>query len=485
MDENKKDELVPEEAVLETNEEAASEEGVTSEDVSGASELETELEELRDMFQKELDKATEEAENLGDELIQELDEATEEMPENEEEFTGRLCECCGERPCAEEFGEDYPYCEECRNLMKRYPLRWSGVVMTIVMVLAFCFSAYTCANYADSFMSISESAAYYDSGKIMTAINGYFSYLSKADPEKLSMKAVNDTVEGLSESGYLPDAAELILNLFTEDELKYFWNKRYAKVIEKSEILTKSYSEIVEVLNPVLQGESDDYDKAIEDLDALYNAVDENGNPKNIAPVFIEYYKYVVMSIFNKSSEEILSQLEKTAEVDNGDFSWAYLSGYCSVAAKCGNYELAEEIHNKMLSKNKEDVTAYTALATYYRYSETPDPDKMLELCEEAKKNASTGDYSYASTMAVAYLLKGENELALEAIESYMSMGNNNVQTYNLYALCALCNGDKTTYTSVKNLLSNNGYEISKFVEKYNKGKMTIEEVLTDKEGDI
>ena len=134
MDENKRDDILSQEPeIQESAEEISAEESVPEE--TGANELEKELEELRDMFQQELDRASEEAENPTQELIQELDEPEEEVSD-EEEFVGRPCEICGENPCAEEYGEDYPYCEECRNAMKKYPLRWSGVLMWIVILAA-------------------------------------------------------------------------------------------------------------------------------------------------------------------------------------------------------------------------------------------------------------------------------------------------------------------------------------------------------------
>ena len=484
LDENKRDDLVPEEAEVDTVNETVSEEGAVPEEVSGASELETELEELRDMFQQELDKATEEAESLGEELIQELDETSEESAEDEE-FIGRPCEICGEHPCAEEYGEDYPYCEECRNIMKKYPLRWSGILMAVIMTAVFVATAYVGTLYAESFMSVSEYAAYYDSGKIMTALNGYYGYVTSANLDEISMKAVRDTIEGLVKTGYISDASSIISTVYSEDELKLPWNKKYAKIVDDAAILTESYYTISEIITPVLNGESTDYDKVMADLDALYKATDDEGNPKEINTVFLEYYRYVAMTVFEKSNEELLEQLKKTAEADKDGFEWVYLSNYCAMAAKCGDLELTEALYKQMLDISKEDTNAYAAMASYYRYTETPDPDKMLEICEEAKKYAATGDLGYVPTQVIAYMLKGEGALALEAMDTYMSSSGYTVQTCNLYALCALYNGKEETYKEMKNILETSGYEISKVVEQYKNGKITIEEILTDKEGEI
>ena len=482
MDENKRDEMQSEELEAQITEELANEEPTASED-----ELAQELEELRDMFQQELDKATEEAENQTETLIQELDEIEETQEEEaEEEFTGRLCEICGENPCAEAYGDDYPYCEECRNIMKKYPMRASGILMSILMIAVFVASAIAGSEYLDSFMSISEYAAYYDTGKLMTALNGYYSYTSTSEVDKISMKAVKDSIDGFVKTGYVSDATSLIERVYSEDELKLPWNKKYAKIIENSKNLTEDYYTISEIITPVLNREVDDYDKIMADLDALYAETDEEGNPKEISAVFVEYYRYVVMSVLGKEPEDLLAQLEKTAAADkDGSLQWVYLSNYATVAAKCGDLELTELLYDKMIANNREDTAAYLALASYYRYAETPDADKILEICEEAKANAYQGDYTYMPYMAIAYLFKGEGAVALETMEEYMSMSGYSVQTCNLFALCAAYNGNDEIYNEMKTVLETSGYELSLLVEKYKNDKITIEEALQDKGGDI
>ncbi len=487
MDENKRDDLVSEEAELETVEEVVSAEDKAPEETSGENELETELEELRDMFQQELDRATAEAENQTEQLIQELDETTEEeLTEESEEFVGRLCEICETNPCAEEYGEDYPYCDECRNIMKKYPMRASGILMTLVMIGVFVATAIAGTSYADSFMSVSEYAAYYDIGRLMTALNGYYTYVSSADPSTISMKAVKDSIEGFVKTGYLSDAATLISSIYSEDQLKLPWNKKYAKIIDDAQSLTDSYYAITDIVTPVLNGEDVEYDEIIAEIDALYEAKDEDGNSMEINTVFLEYYKYVVMSVMKKDQSELLAQLEKTASLDkDGNFTWVYLSNYCAVAAKNGNLELAEKLSKQMLEISAEDTNAYVALASYYRYLDTPEPDKILEICEEAKAIAAQGDYSYMPLMAVAYILDGEGAIALETMDDYMSKSSYTVQTCNLYALCALYNGNEEIYSQMKSVLETSGYKLNEAVEQYKNGEISIEEILTDKAGEI
>ena len=110
-----------------------------------------ELEGIRDLLQNELDSENTEAvtvkaaQAVGEdgELIQELDEIDEAAVDDDdcEKQPKRICECCGENECDTSFGEDYPYCSECRKLMTASPAHVGGILMLIIMVLVGVFSS--------------------------------------------------------------------------------------------------------------------------------------------------------------------------------------------------------------------------------------------------------------------------------------------------------------------------------------------------------
>lgn len=467
MDENRKDEL----------------EAQDTPQVPEAEEnLEKELEDIREMFQQELDKAS-----VEEAPIQELEDVNEAADDDEdEEEEVRLCECCGENKCSEDFGEDYPYCDECRNLMKKYPMRWSGILMSVLMAVVFFVTGVACVDYTDAFLSVADAAINYDSGKVMTGMTAYYSYVTSAKSDSISMKAVKDLLEGYSKTGYITDAASLVETVYTDAQLKLPWNKKYVKMLDNASVLTKTYYKVADVIKPVMAGEEYDYDEIMAALDALYETTPtEEEGIEAYEPLFIEYYRYVVMSFHEDSLEDLLAQLKKVDEVNDKDMEWAYLANYCAVAARAGDLELVEELFERLIEINAEDGNAYTAKASYYRFIETPDADKMLEICEEAKANLPSGDLSYMPTMATAYLIKGEGKLALDTMTEYMSQSGYTVQTCNLYALCAAYNGDEDIYNDMKSILENSGYELSEVVEQYKNDELTIEEVLADKGGNI
>lgn len=496
MDELKKDEILEEsqetveaEVPAETTEELvgdvepkAEEENSEAEEITEEkSELETELEEIRDMFQKELDAA---ANGTDEMLIQELEDEAEE---GEEEVDFVPCDCCGENPRSVSYGEDYPYCDSCREAMKRYPLRFSGFLTLIISLALIVGTAYFAIPTIDSWIPALEGVSLYKDGKLYSAIESSYSALNSADKENVSKKLVRETIDAYISTGYYSDAVGLIEMFFSETELKMPWNAKYNNIITENTVLQETYYTVSDIIEPVANGKEYDYDTIMASLDALKEVNPKEEGTSTVTEkyneVFIEYYKYVVMSVNGKSVEEQLAQLKKVDEIGEG-YEWAYLSNLCGVAARAGDEETVNKAFEKAIEINKEDVNAYIAKASYYRFLETPDADKILEICAEAAKNSYGGDVSYKQYEAIAYLIKGEGALALEAIEEAISSVYT-VQSCNLYALCGLYNGNTDIYDEMKDVLEGAGYELSPLVEKYKKGKITIAEIIADNGGDI
>lgn len=462
----------------ETAEVAEEPEAAADEADSEKSELEAELEEIKDMFQQELDKAAQKAEQ--GELIQELSEIEEEQNEEADENV-RLCECCEENPASDEFGEDYPYCDSCREFMKHYPLRKSGIFVALVMFVVFCGTMVT------SVLSIDETFisgfAYESEGRVMSSVESYYQYVNGAQGGTVSMRAVKGLIDGFYKTGYISDAAYLINEYFSETDLKMPWNYKYKNILEENSIFEATSGVVSDIVSPAVSGEEYDYEEIVASLEALKNETDEEGN-KLYSNVFIDYYIYEMMRLEGKSVEQQLELLKKTdAENNNGE--WVYLVPLCQTAAKAGDLELTKATFDRLIKINKENTDAYNAYATYYRFTETPDPEKIIEICGEAEKNASSSNISYKHNLAIAYLLKGEGALAMAEMDELMSAGSYSVSNCNLYALVALYNGNTEIYNSMKSTLEYYGYELSDLVEKYNEGEMEIADILKDKGGDI
>lgn len=494
MDELKKDGLLPEEeestAAAEVTEEAAEETSAPVEETDEEKELIEELEGIRDMLQAELDKASAEEDEEGM-LIQELEteEEADEEEEEEEIAPEDLCQCCEEKIRFKELDEDYPYCEDCRNAMKRYPMRKSGIFAFLAAAALFFGSFWFSYPYMEDAITVADASANYKSGYVMSALQSYYSYFGGSKTgEGISKRALAEIVEGYNKLGYQNNSADLINTYFSEDELKNPLNKKYADTVKEATVLTETYEAVSEVTGDAFSGKDFDYNTVMADLEALksVNPIEEGKSEvaEKYNEVFIEYYKFVLMSIAEKPLSEQLEQLKYIDSIGAGQ-EWVYLANYCAIASRLGNEEEVSYSFDKLLEINREDSTAYISKANLYRFTETPDADKMIDVCKEAEAALGTADLSYKHPLAIAYLIKGEGSLALEEIKALFQAGNYTVQNCNLYALCALYNGDKDIYEDMKALLSSYGYEISELVTQYKDGKITIEEIIKDQGGDI
>lgn len=450
---------------------------------NGADALVKELEEIRDMFQEALDSAAnEQTEN---ELIQELDEIEEdEAAETSGEEELPLCDCCGEKPVSLDFGEDYPYCDSCRELMKRYPLRIGGVIAIILMVAVFGLTAFFGMDSMENAIVVLGAQSSAKQDKMMSTVQTLYSY--SASKEIDSSKAVDLLVDGFLRTGYVNNAKETLEKYYTEDELSRPWNKKYKDIVDFVDNFIATRDAVQNIVTDAFSGKEFDCDALVAELDKAKELYidEEKGIRYNSA--IIEYYKYELMRI---SGAELENQLEVLRGIEsndkNGLAKWIYLSSICEVAGKMGNEELAKEYFEKLCKNNSEDMKAYTAMSLYYRYLDIPDGDAIISLCEQAAENAYSGDTSYYPALVIGYLIKGEGALAFDTMTEYMNSNYYTVPNCNLYALCALYCGNTDVYNNMVQTLASSGFEMSELVENYKNGTASLEDAIADMRGDI
>ena len=444
--------------------------------------LETELEQLRDMFQQELDKAMNE-EETDEVLIQELDEIEEET-EDEQDEDIRLCECCGEKRCDTSFGDDYPYCTECRELMKANPLNVLGVIMAVAMFLVAGLSLGMTTKNIESYTNLLDANSAYAENQLIDAAAVYEQYLGGVDSEKgVSMKAVKNTVDIMTKLGYYSDAENYIETYFSPFALKLPWNKKYVNVKQDYELLMASSKLINENFSDALNGEKFDYDKEIKKIDKF---IAENKESGQYSQTFLEYAKYLLMMVHEEDDKVQLEQLLKIEEIDGGRFPWIYLTYIMNTYGKLGDSENAQKYFEKCTAINVQELSVYNAYADSIRFGSKPDADKILEIAQSAAAVASQSSYpTYYRIYAIAYLMKGDADKALNNMSQYLQNCQPTVSDFNLYALCATEAKDKDTYKEAKETLEMYGYKLGSSVVKHKDGKMTLEEVLFEKGGDI
>lgn len=455
--------------------------------------LEEELENLKDMFQAELDNAMNGEDTDGEsdmaEYYNDSDEADGEADDDGEDTVPEedLCECCGERARDTSYGDDYPYCEECRELMKKYPFGFKGIATLIAVLALIVVSVLYVFPQNMALLSTSMTAdEYMAQGKLYSALYTNYDALSSIDKENPPKKFIARCAKSFASLNDYIDAAYLVETYMTEADLKLPAYKELKSYAFKGESLQAVENAIYEPLSKADRSEDD-----IDDIIAILDAMAEKEGAE-YDPFYLDYYKYVVMHTLGA---DLTEQFDKLAEIDEkyGDTEWIHYYDICNAAALLGNAETAEEYFNKIVEKNAEDGTAYAYYANAFRYSETPDADKMLEIVKNGLE--AQGNYNYATsdlyrTQALAYLLKGDSDKAIESAKTmYAAVSASNYSVTNLfeslytYALCALVADDTEAYKTVKELLKYNKYEVPEEITKAAKSEKGIVNLITDPEG--
>ena len=493
---------VPEEA-LEPKTEASAAESEPAAEAAAPETMEDalvqELEGIRDLLQRELDHA-------GDEpLIQELDEIAQEPAEPEEIPEADRCLCCGEQKRDVSFGEDYPYCADCRAVMKAAPLRLPAVLATILAFVLAAVSLYFCALYIGDYTNLIEAETHYEANELSDAAALYASYMSEksgaemAGPTDLqdaySITAVKHLADTFNRMGYLGDANELLTTYLGEQALARPWNKKYLAITEDYAALAETSKGINEIMQDILYyGATDvDYKERDDQLQALLLEQNEDGTPKNNA-AFVEFYRYVLLDLQDAKPQAMLEQLQKVQQLDENKHPWMYLSTMANLASKIGDEALTQEYVDACLAINKQEAAAYQAMANLYRFRDEPDADKILAIAEDEQAHlSSTGRAvpTYQELFAIGYLLKGDVEKAMQAMEAYMGFITSSgtpgysVTSCNLYALCSVLSGNQEGYDEMAQVFATAGMEPSKLIKQYQKGKITLVELLQDDGGEF
>ena len=462
-------------------------------------ELVQELEGIRDMLQQELDKA-------GDEpLIQELDEIAAETPAPEEIPEEERCQCCGEQRRDTSFGEDYPYCADCRAVMKAAPLRVPAVLLLLFTFLVAGVSLYFTALYIYDYSTLLEGETHYEARELSDAAALLSSYVSQKQGAELagptdfadaySITAVKHLADTFNQMGYLGDANEVLTTYLGEKALQRPWNKKYRAITEDYAGLSETSSAINAIMQDVLySGMTDiDYDERDEQLQSLLTEQNEDGSPKYDA-AFVEFYRYVLLDLQGEKPEKMLEQLQIVQNLDGNAHPWMYLPTMADLASKLGDEEKTKQYVDACLAINTQEATAYKAMANVYRFRDEPDAEKILAVAKDEESHLSGGNSvpTYQELYAIGYLLQEDYEKAMQAMEAYMSYKNSStgypaysVSSCNLYALCSVLCENKEGYDEMASVFASAGMEPSALIKQYQDGKITLTELLQDDGGDF
>ncbi len=452
------------------------------------SELNDELEKLAQTFRDELKKAQE----MSDEEFEEA--YADELGIIPDE---QLCECCGERRKDMSRGEKYQYCSVCRENMKSYPISIFNVITVLVLFVVAVVSVHTFsqnfygynllykAQKAESSKKLNTALMYYDAAisefekSEITAKNAYF------ESAEIIFKTMDNGADSMNE------VASRVVSGLTEFETKL---PIYSAALDLREECVVLYGTMQEFYNVINNEKYADYTPENEEMyeqimtetgsliDKEIAVVSADGATTQMMPTseaLIRFCQYMFAYASEKydDSYQYMLQAQELAP----DYYWLYAYELGMAELQLGNASEAKGLAKKLISQNVENADAYSLYTSAERVSGNFTnalnwANKGLEYNET---NAELMRYK-----AMALCANGDLEEAQEVINKAIDS-----QEYALVYFTAIVIenelGNDDTVESYKELLEEEGVELSDRMNKYLSGKMTAVELFTEGTGEV
>lgn len=475
--------------------------------------LETELEGLRDTFQQELDKAAQAADGSGEDTPPEADEnagdeedegtnplerivdwdnlidtSVPDIPidteslvqpdgqaDEEEAFDETLCLRCQKNERDTSVREDYPYCEKCRNEMKKYPISWAVIPLVIVLIIGVIFAGYTIPSAVSEYAPVAAADKLMLQKKPTDSLNAYFALYEQGTSTPAMIKKM---VKALWDNGYTQDVAYLINAEYTPEELEKGSNKEIRVINEKVTAFNATAQALAQVFAEYESTPAAEipYDELIGKIDALTDTEDAKYDE-----AIKLYYKYYAAKISGKPANDRLNFLNEMGKVNKTDYKWLYLPKAAECQAELGDYDGAMNTVKKLRSANHGSPDAYALEAVIYRRQKAY--DKAIAAAD-AGLAVSTDNPELLRQKAIVLLLQGENEAAKEqAKKAYET--STNVGTANTYAIVCHITKDNGEYDAILAMLKSYDTDLTATTKSFIEGKTTLEAIFLEGNGDI
>ncbi len=460
--------------------------------------LKKELEELKETFQQELDKAAAEAstENA----------KTEEPDVNEEEeelSEDMLCECCGENKRGTKNNPDSPFCPDCDKALRRYPFDFLNIIIMIIVIGFSFYACYVFAGNANVYVDALNAQKAEKENMLYTANSDYSTLLETMNDKSIRGEMVyKRAILNLSKIGGYQDMEEYTESFKTwELSLPHF--KSVANAFEEKNAFERTRDTCYEIIysnipEDAMEPSEVPYDTIITQLEALesqslepvtYSEEDvSDGLVTTTAAYSIEadayskamisYFKFYTAAISEQPAETQIGFLEEIKN-DYPEMTWLYgpMLGDLYVKAQKDVTDYCAFLKEV----NSEDSYADVAMATSLRIQGNYE-DSLL-LCKQKVSENDDYTFEYYRQSALSCLALGEYDTACTAAKSAYDEYNYSIQVLDTLALCYAAAGNEDGYSEVEQIFAQSGMTVSDEVKDYKDGKITLDNII--KEGDF
>lgn len=482
--------------------------------------LNQELEQLRDLFQQELDhqtqaaqeadqaKAEDDSEEAGEgsgisdwdhlvtvgdtpviieeESLEEAEPADNPDGEDEEPFDENLCYCCQKNPRNLERGEDYLYCEECREKMKHRPIRWYMIPVILLVIAAVALSGYTMRGVVSDYADQAAAHKLILQNHPVEGLNQYFELYNAGVSSKPMVKQM---IRTLWEFGYIQNVQSL-LSSFSSDEIES--DRTLSKINDKLTAFNTTADAAYAIIadyetKPAAEIPYDDLMAQFEALlsgQAASDATDTTGeaaSPDDYDPMIVYYYEFYLAKICGKDAQTQLEYLNKMKETGSSDYQWLYYPEMARCLGETGDYEQAFALCDEMLKDNLDDANAYATRSALYRRQKNYDA-ALKEIA--AGLEVSADNPELLRQRAIVYLLQGDTANAKADAEAAFNTSAT-VNTSNVLAVVCHAIGDTSGFEEVVSFLKSYDTQLSDRTQSYVNGEITLEQLFLEGSADV
>ncbi len=481
-------------------------------------ELKNEMEDLARIFKEELDKAVKDAEAAAEVdstalEVEGYNPSTVSKASKKKEAV-KLCEICGKKPCGTDKNPDSPYCNDCEELLEKYPYDCKGIVAVLATVCVTIAAVFLFAVKTPMFSAMKNGDNYYKNNQLFSARAEYDKALNTLTEEDLGENLGLHAKDALLCYDLLDREATLttINTYFNKALLKLPAYKALAEAEEEIGSLQATASAIQNHLYGYEEITEHNYQEVIDKLSALsgkkiyvkdgmcYDELDTDYTPDGTEDVYIYdegwiyLYKYTVAYSAGISEDVCVKFIEKAAEYQSLDSLVTPLLATTYVGI--GEYDKAERLAEKILDLNTEGIDYNLVYTMIYRYRDG-NYSKAINICDDGLKKLSELDNSAALLPSYGYILEMQKSINYIMLKDYeaaydsvtqaydyqLELGSIDIQIRDMYAMLALETGDKTAFEALEAEIAEAGEYATPFsddVTDYREGKKTLEDIVMD-----
>jgi len=478
------------------------------------------------------EKTKEELGLFGDENTAEDEEDKDEdkdKDENKEPVEDdKLCIRCGEKAKDTSVSEDYEFCADCRKEMLNAPLRWTGFVAALAIIIitgvAVLIGAFT-AVVAEPVIEAEGNVAQHRLGDALTSftaadkaatdlntqfkMDNLFTTGTKTFVKKMQVTAITSS----------PLSVGQTLSTAIKDAKNYNnpWLKPLKQYSDTYTVFQNTQAAVEPIVSKYQSAKPADvpYDSLIAQIDALKTSK----NASKYGNYLLEYYKTYVEVLADKGPATELKYMLEVKKLAP-DATWLYDYYLADTYQRLGRYNDMIAACNELIAQNLNSVDVYSLKARAYCYQKEfakalavcndmevynaksaadyalraeiyrreGDFTKAASVCADGIKN-SNGSTELYRQQAIVLLLQGNKKAAYDAAYNAYNSANTNQDTtlelMDTIALCAYIAGEKDMYTQTVSSLKSNGYSLADSVTKYIAGTMTLKEIFVTGKGDV